>query len=484
MIRTGGSGPARRPSGNPARDRLRRLQLRLTAAYTLITLAGVSCLAWLVIRTDDRSREAAEYDEMRRRASVAASLVYYEDDRIRLDGLADDEATAGTPQILVLEGRPGGGAAVVFRGSVQQFDVPATALARAAGAAMRGEETVREEARDRTGGPVRLLAVPFWHDATDEVAGAAVAVGDPAYGAAEHRSLVLSLVVGCAALTALAALTGHVLSGRSLRPAWQALEQQERLLADAAHELRTPVAVMRGSVELAERGSGGADAYLPGIRRAADRMGHVVENLLTRGRLEAAVEAVRAEPLRLDQLVEEVCAELPESGHRLELRAAESVVEADAALVRVAVRNLLDNAVRHGRTGKEPGPALGRAERHGVEPGEPGGGPGRAEGHGAGPGEAGRADLLVTVDGPEVSVADRGPGVEPGRLPELIERFRSPGGGTGIGLSLVHRVALAHRGALTVRARPGGGAVFVLRLAPPRSRRRAGAGRVNRPTGD
>ncbi|MFJ7193393.1 sensor histidine kinase [Streptomyces bacillaris] len=465
MSRIRGPGPARRRS--PARDRLRRLQLRLTAAYTLITLAGLSCLAWLVIRTDDRSREAAEYDEMRRRASVAASLVYYEDDRIRLDGLADDEATAGTPQILVLEGRPGGGAAVVFRGSVQQFDVPATALARAAGAAMRGEETVRQEAHDRTGGPVRLLAVPFWHDATDEVAGAAVAVGDPAYGAAEHRSLVLSLAVGCAALTALAALTGHVLSGRSMRPAWRALEQQERLLADAAHELRTPVAVMRGSVELAERGSGGADAYLPGIRRAADRMGHVVENLLTRGRLEAAVEAVRAEPLRLDQLVEEVCAELPEGGQRLELRAAESVVEADAALVRVAVRNLLDNAVRHGRTGREAGGALDRDGRDGPAAGEPG-----------------RADLLVTVDGPEVSVADRGPGVEPGRLPELIERFRSPGGGTGIGLSLVHRVALAHRGALTVHARPGGGAVFVLRLAPARSRRRARAGRADRPAGE
>ncbi|MEU3264861.1 sensor histidine kinase [Streptomyces bacillaris] len=416
-----------------------------------------------MIRTDDRSREAAEYDEMRRRASVAASLVYYEDDRIRLDGPADDEATAGTPQILVLEDRPGGGPAVVFRGGVQQFDVPATALARAARAAMRGEETVRQEAHDRTGGPVRLLAVPFWHDATDEVAGAAVAVGDPAYGAAEHRSLVLSLVVGCAALTALAALTAHVLSGRSMRPAWRALEQQERLLADAAHELRTPGAAMRGSVEPAARGSGGADAYLPGIRRAADRMGHVVENLLTRGRLEAAVEAVRAEPLRLDRLVEELCAEPPEGGQRLELRAAESVVEADAALVRVAVRNRLDNAVRHGRTG-------GSLDRDGHD--------------GPAAGEPGRADLLVTVDGPEVSVADRGPGVEPGRLPELIERFRSPGGGTGIGLSLVHRVALAHRGALTVHARPGGGAVLVLRLAPARSPRRAGAGRADRPAGE
>ncbi len=63
---------------------------------------------------------------------------------------------------------------------------------------------------------------------------------------------------------------------------------------------------------------------------------------------------MRAEPLRLDQLVEEVCAELPESAPRPRLRLAESVVEADAALVRVAVRNLLDNAVRHGRAAEAP----------------------------------------------------------------------------------------------------------------------------------
>nr|WP_030121695.1 HAMP domain-containing sensor histidine kinase [Streptomyces californicus] len=403
------AGPVTRRS--PARRRLRRLQLRLTAAYTLITVVGLACLSWLVIRTDDRARQDAEYDEMRRRASVAASLVYYEDGRIRLDGLHDDEATAGTPQILV-----------------------PVSYTRAA---MADEGPARADARDRSGRPVRLLGVPFHHDATDEVAGAAVAVGDPERGADEHRSLVLSLAVGAGALTALAALTGHVLSGRSMRPAWEALEQQERLLADAAHELRTPVAVMRGSVELAAGAPGGPDAHLPRIRRAAERMSDVVENLLTRGRLEAAVDAVRAEPLRLDQLVEEVCAELPESAPRPRLRLAESVVEADAALVRVAVRNLLDNAVRHGRAAEAP------------------------EGDG----------LLVTVRGPEVAVADRGPGVDPARLPELTERFRSPGGGTGIGLSLVRRVAEAHRGMLAVRPRPGGGAEFVLRLAPARPRR-------------
>ncbi|MBD3543941.1 MULTISPECIES: HAMP domain-containing sensor histidine kinase [Streptomyces] len=429
------AGPVTRRS--PARRRLRRLQLRLTAAYTLITVVGLACLSWLVIRTDDRARQDAEYDEMRRRASVAASLVYYEDGRIRLDGLHDDEATAGTPQILVLEGRPGADPVTVFRGRAAPFAVPAGPVAAVARAAMADEGPARADARDRSGRPVRLLGVPFHHDATDEVAGAAVAVGDPERGADEHRSLVLSLVVGAGALTALAALTGHVLSGRSMRPAWEALEQQERLLADAAHELRTPVAVMRGSVELAAGAPGGLDAHLPRIRRAAERMSDVVENLLTRGRLEAAVDAVRAEPLRLDQLVEEVCAELPESAPRPRLRLAESVVEADAALVRVAVRNLLDNAVRHGRAAEAP------------------------EGDG----------LLVTVRGPEVAVADRGPGVDPARLPELTERFRSPGGGTGIGLSLVRRVAEAHRGMLAVRARPGGGAEFVLRLAPARPRR-------------
>lgn len=431
-----------RPLRSPARRRLHRLRLRLTAAYTLITVAGLACLSWLVIRTDDRARLDAEYDEMRRRASVAASLVYYEDGRIRLDGLDDDEATSGTPQVLVLEGRPGGDPATVFRGRTAQFAVRDTAIRAVTRTAMDEEGPVRARARDRTGEPVRLLAVPFYHDATDEVAGAAVAIGDPARVAAEHRSLVLSLLVGAGALKALAALTGHVLSGRSMRPAWEALEQQERLLADAAHELRTPVAVMRGSVEVAAAAPGGLETHLPRIRRAADRMADVVENLLARGRLEAAVDVVRAEPLRLDQLVEEVCAEVAEGGHGVEWRLEESVVDADAALVRVAVRNLLDNAVRHGRD----------------------------------PGAPERAGLLVTVRGPEVWVADRGPGVDPARLPELTERFSSPGGGTGIGLSLVRRIAQAHRGSLTVRARPGGGAEFVLRLAPDRSRRGRGRG--------
>ncbi|GAA3071340.1 hypothetical protein GCM10020254_13910 [Streptomyces goshikiensis] len=114
-----------------------------------------------------------------------------------------------------------------------------------------------------------------------------------------------------------------------------------------------------------------------------------------------------------------------------------SVVTADPALVRIAVRNLLDNAVRHGAT---PAPASA----------------------------AGRAEVHVMVRGATVAVADRGPGIAAADLPALTERFRSPGGGTGIGLSLVCEIAAAHGGDLTADLRPGGGTLVRLSLGPRR----------------
>ncbi|MER7763691.1 HAMP domain-containing sensor histidine kinase [Streptomyces sp. NPDC097619] len=428
----------RRPS--PARRRLRRLQLRLTLAYTLITLAGVSALSWMVIRTDERSWRAAAYDEMDQRASVSTSLIYYTDAGLQLDGLHDDEATRGTPRVRVLHVATGGALRPVFT-SPGPADpaVPAGRLAALARSAMDRDDTVRTEEADAGGEAVYLLARPFHHDETQEVRGAVVVVGDPSQWMGEHRRLAASVLVGAGLLTALAGATGHLLSGRSLRPAWQSLEAQERVLADAAHELRTPVAVMRSSVDIAGIDPRGLDPHLPRIRRATERLTDVVENVLTRGRLQAAGSELRAVPLRLDQLVEQVCEELvepPGNGPRLLTTSLDaSVVTADPALVRIAVRNLLDNALRHGRT-PAPGPTAGIAEVH------------------------------VMVRGATVAVADRGPGIAAADLPGLTERFRSPGGGTGIGLSLVREVATAHGGGLSADLRPGGGTLVRLSLGP------------------
>ncbi|MGW3059224.1 sensor histidine kinase [Streptomyces goshikiensis] len=421
---------------SPARRRLRRLQLRLTLAYTLITLAGVSALSWMVIRTDERSWRAAAYDEMDQRAAVSTSLIYYTDDGLQLDGLYDDEATRGAPRVRVLHAAPGGALRLVFTSPGPAN--PAVAedrLAALARTAMDRDDTVRTEAPDSGGAAAYLLARPFHHDETQEVRGAVVVVGDPSQWMAEHRRLAASVLVGAGLLTALAAATGHLLSGRSLRPAWQSLEAQERILADAAHELRTPVAVMRSSVDVAGTDPRGPGPHLPRIRRATERLTDVVDNVLTRGRLQAAGPDLRAVPLRLDQLVEQACEELAAGPHVLTTSLDASVVTADPALVRIAVRNLLDNAVRHGAT-PAPAPAAGRAEVH------------------------------VMVRGATVAVADRGPGIAAADLPALTERFRSPGGGTGIGLSLVSEIAAAHGGDLTADLRPGGGTLVRLSLGP------------------
>ncbi|WP_348652299.1 histidine kinase dimerization/phospho-acceptor domain-containing protein [Streptomyces sp. Isolate_45] len=196
---------------------------------------------------------------------------------------------------------------------------------------------VRAEVPDVRGGTAYLLARPFHHDETQEVRGAVVVAGDPAHRMAEHDRLVMSVLVGAGLLTTLAAGTGHLLSGRSLRPAWESLEAQERTLADTAHELRTPVAVMRSSVDVAGADPRGLDPHLPRIRRATERLADVVENVLTRGRLQAAHrDALRAVPLRLDQLVEQTCDELSAGRHVLTTSLDASVVTADPALVRIA----------------------------------------------------------------------------------------------------------------------------------------------------
>lgn len=425
------AGPRRTARPSPARRRLGRLQWRLTLAYTLITLAGVGALSWLVIRTDARSWQSAEYEDMHRRAAVAVSLIYYTDAGIQLDGLYDDEATSAGARVIVLQAH-GGRLRRLFTSHGPGVDVEPGAVDRIARRAMRDDGTVSTRARTGGGDPVYLLALPYYQDQSQKTAGAVVVAGAPGKGRAEHQRLEVAVLSGSGLLVLLSAVTGYVLSGRSMRPAWEALDAQERLLADAAHELRTPVAVMRGSVDIADTDPGGLHSHLPRLRRAADRMADVVDNILTRGRLQAA-DAFRPVPLRLDQLVEQVCEELPASRHTVTTYLEASVATADPALVRIAVRNLLANALRHGRT-----------------PGDP----------------QDRAEVDVMVRGTAVTVADRGAGVDPDGLPGLLERFSSEGGGTGIGLSLVREVAATHGGEVTVRRRPGGGSAFVLTLGP------------------
>jgi signal transduction histidine kinase len=213
-----------------------------------------------------------------------------------------------------------------------------------------------------------------------------------------------------------------------------AAERERRFMVTAiAHDLRTPLFTLRGSLEAIEHGVGDG-RYLDRAQDKAAHLDRLVSDLFTFSRLEYAGDAMAdgevdvAEVLRrAAETVEPLAAA---RGCELEVRdpSRRLVVRGDAeALLRV-VTNLLDNATRHGRTRV----TLAAERRNGA----------------------------VRVD-----VADDGPGFAPADLPRVFDPlFRSDRaragatGGTGLGLAIARRLARAHGGDVEATNDPGGGA--------------------------
>ena len=205
---------------------------------------------------------------------------------------------------------------------------------------------------------------------------------------------------------------------------------QRHMLASASHELRSPLARLRLSVELLrEAGPGGdRDTHLAEAVRNIGELDRLIEDLLLIGRLEARAEPAR-EPVDLLALA-------AEEGARVdaEVGGAATVVAGDEALLRILLRNLLENAARHGA------PPI-------------------------------QVDVTPLDGGAQVIVQDAGPGILEDEAERIFEPFVRPGGqpegeqsGAGLGLSLVRRVAQLHGG--TVRCEPGDSGHFVVELPP------------------
>lgn len=422
-----------REQPSPAVARLRRLRLSLTLLFTAAMALGLAALALLVLHKDSEARLDRLEGAMGRRVSGASRLIYYSNaGRLRLDGLREDDLTAGTPEVRAFDGT-GPHPRQVFAGVRHGLPLSYAQLAAVAHQASQTEALVATTVTDARGTKVRLLAGPFFRDPDGDAAGAVVSAASLAATEAAHRELVATLVAGCAGLLLLAALGGYLLAGRSLRPAARSLAQQEALLADAAHELRTPVASIRATLEGAQLDPVRTEAAVEEARATSARMGDTLDALLAWARLEAGTEPHETTELRLDQLVEDVVGEV-DPGGRTAVEAQPSVVVGDPDLIRIAVRNLLDNAIRYGDVDRQGG-------------------------------------ILVTIAAGTVAVADRGPGLAAAALTGGVGRFRSESpGGTGLGLSLAARVAELHGGALTSRDRAGGGSELVLSLAAAQPR--------------
>ena len=414
-----------RPS--PAVARLRRLRLSLTLLFTAAMAIGLAALALLVIHKDSEARLDSLEGAMGRRVSGASRLIYYSNrGRLRLDGLQEDDLTAGTPEVRVFDGT-GTHPRQVFAGVKEGLPLSYAQLAAIAHRASETEDLVRATVTDAGGTRVRLLAGPFFRDPNGDAAGAVVSAASLTRTEADHRELEITVILGCAGLLLLAALGGYLLAGRSLRPATRSLAQQEAFLADAAHELRTPVASIRATLEAAQLDPGRTGAAVEDARATSVRMGDTLDALLAWARLEAGTEPRRMSELRLDQLVGDVVAEI-DAGGRIAIEAEPSVVAGDPALLRLAVRNLLDNALRYG-------------------------------------GDAAESGIAVTVSGGTVAIADRGLGLAAAETAGGVGRFRSgSASGTGLGLSIAARVAELHGGRLTSRDRAGGGTELVISL--------------------
>ncbi len=219
-----------------------------------------------------------------------------------------------------------------------------------------------------------------------------------------------------------------------------AAERERRFMVTAiAHDLRTPLFTLRGSLEALERGVGD-ERYLDRAQAKAAHLDRMVSDLFTFSRLEYAREALGLEEVDVGDLARRAAEDVEPlaaaHGCALEVRGTDGAlrVRGDAdALLRV-LTNLLDNAIRHGR------------ERVVLQ--------------------AGRANGSV-----HVAVADDGPGFAAEDLPHVFEPlFRSDRaraaatGGTGLGLAIARRLARAHGGDVQAANAPDGGAQATLTL--------------------
>lgn len=249
---------------------------------------------------------------------------------------------------------------------------------------------------------------------------------------AELSTLNRNTALLAVGLVSLSLLLGWVCAGLALRPARRMINAQQGFLADAAHEMRTPLAVIMASSSHSlgrERTSEEYVRSLSEIRSAAERASTGVNELLDLVRFDTGQAIPRLAPLRVDLLAEEVAASIrPEESEVIAEPGKPVIVNADMALLRQALDNVVRNAVRR----------------------------------------ATRVELTSRVEGRRgvVEISDNGPGFDEDRLPTVFERYQRGDrkGEAGIGLAIVKAIVEANGGDVSAANGSDGGAVITIQI--------------------
>src|SRR5436853_2127341 len=253
----------------------------------------------------------------------------------------------------------------------------------------------------------------------------------------EYASLIRAF--GAAALVALLLVAGggYLLVRKSTAPIERSLDQMRRFMADAAHELRTPITILRTRAEVGlaqDREPARDRAMLEAIARETARLGGLAGDLLTLARADAGERPIGREPLYLDDAVagavDAVRALAQHKTVGVDVGTFEEArIIGNPALVRQLLLIVLDNAIKFTPVG-------------------------------------GRVRLGdTTVDGrAAVDVTDTGIGIPAAQLPHVFERFyrgdqaRREAEGAGLGLAIARWIADAHGARIDISPAPGGGA--------------------------
>jgi two-component system, OmpR family, sensor kinase len=229
--------------------------------------------------------------------------------------------------------------------------------------------------------------------------------------------------------------------GRAQAAQREALQQQRQFLADASHQLRTPLAIIKAEVELAQSGTTKGedlDAAMISIGEETDRLSRLTEQLLLLAAADEHRLSLSREPVELRDLLEEVAergrgrAQL--QGRMITVASDESTISADRQRLEYALGNLVDNALMHGAGDMQ---LVGK-----------------------------RVDDLV-----ELQVRDHGSGFSQEYMAHPFVRFAptaSTGRGTGLGLAIVQAITEAHGGVVSLTNDAGASVTLWLPIDPTR----------------
>lgn len=420
---------------------LRGTRWRLVAWSGGLTLAALVVLGALIYVSVARSLADAAQTELERQATGLAPLEVV---RGTVVGGGSVALPADGPSIgvtflgpasgsltIVIEpdGRVVGGPGIVDALGLPNEDGVAAARA--------GATDVREV--QVAGRSVRILTRPVDTALGTFIIQVLQDLGEEERALSALRSVLL--LGGLAVLVAAVAL-GWLYSGRALIPIRESMRKQREFAADAGHELRTPLAVVKASVEDLRRRSGAdldADGSLDEIDRQADRLTELVDELLVFARMQSGTLELERRPLRLDEAVVAVTERLErlarDAGVAMQADLSPTTVTGDRRRLEQLIGVVIDNAIRHSPRGGSV-----------------------------------RVGLAQVGDAVELTVEDTGPGIPADELDRVFDRYyrarTARPGGVGLGLAIARWIADGHGGRITAENRGEGGARFVLRLPP------------------